>query len=315
MKKTILIFLLIFIFGMFAGCEPQPEKELDPNGYLKQMFGVAYSNADNGPPSQYLQSPSISSRPVEVVLKQEGEPAVFTTASRTFDLTYKSSFIFSLYNLTVHQYAINDTEGGLLYITDDGELYGITGDDDDIAMLNIAPNASSEEIIEALKSSLADLVDFENYPDMKGYYGDDRAPGEDFGLICFASRNLISGYQKDIIDIAVLRPGAVIAVWFRSLNYELTEQDIAAINSITPERENELIELRLRDVCNVREAELRSYEMIVPPIIAMQESSLYIYYTLGITAYENEYDHEYEFQDEVLIPLSLLSDNGTVDTN
>ena len=246
----------------------------------------------------------ISDKTVHTKERTVGEKTSFSTASRSYSLSYSESIFYPLKNRKVHKYLVDSSEDeGSVLLNEDGSLYAILRDD--IALIDISKTDTAETVQAALEPAIADLVDLSKYDEVEVQHSGNSVDGS-FGRYRFFFYDELQGYRGGYTTVMVYDDGRVGALWINDLLIDANKN----LPVIDKEKEEMMIQKRLQAIYNTDTTEYRSHTLFDMPSLCTYGNELCIYYRLNVTLYETDLSSETSgYTTELLIPVRLLTES------
>lgn len=268
--------------------------------YLSQIYEISDSTyAESETYKIYNHDFSLFTEPQRTYNNDVSKSASIDLAGQAIPLSYVESLYYPLRSRFVHEYSSDTQSDTLVYLNEDGSLYGAKGA---ITKLDIQKNDSKETVRTALELALSDLVDFSRY---QFTYCMRSTPesSSTFGLYIFMYYNMSDGYQTDYLKVGVRSNGDVGFIWIVDVLVNSTEET----GNISKVLEAELITAKLNAIYNTDETEYRGHEHRSDPSLVVYNNELYASYFLECDVYFKKSDRVRGEICYLIIPVSLLT--------
>ena len=292
MKKYIAVALIVVVVLTLAACS----NDEDVLSQIYEIGGDSLSGAED----DNLNHVNVVS---DIIIYSqefpEGTTISYDTGMIEYSLIYHETRYYPAREMTVHSYFVNGFGKSEFNLREDGSVFTILGDG--LRAIDIDIHASPEEVRALMEPVTSDLVDFSLYEhtDLDIY-----PFGEGFGRYEFRYYNMEQGYYTDIATVAVRENGNIANVVIENLPY-----DTSSIGIIDKEREAELIQKKLKSMCDSKTVEYQDYELRRVPRFKVYQNELCIYYSLDCNVYDLERETEDGFIAKLLIPVRLLTES------
>ena len=216
------------------------------------------------------------------------------------ELNYKNTVYYPDYNITLYQYLVDENSDNAVLIDKDGAVTTILYD---FAKVNVLKNATPEEVLPFAKEILGEYTDISKY-NFINTPADDSKNINGFGAYDFVFYNLIDGYQIEAARISIKDDGTVFG-----LSIINSGSNILTLN-IDKALENEMIELKTRDIYTTNTTEYISYKIDerFHPTVINRNDGIYVKYAVS-TQYKNTVTgaEKNSWLLYILIPLDLIT--------
>ena len=295
MKKYVAMVLVLVLILTATACS-------NNNHALSQIYEV-----DSGSLSgEYNHDMNVL--PFQIDSIQEdlvGKTMTFQTDTKTYSLIYDVTIFYPDSDLKVHKYKINGSEYGEICFKEDGSVYKFLDFDEQICILDIEPTDTAEMVHTALAPAISDFVDVSKYENWSVI----SSPGVDnmFGQYMFYYYNMVQGYYADQTFVIVEDDGRVRMIGIDDIDF-----DTSSIGTISKDRENELLQERIKSICSTSGLQYISYEIAdapCTPYFRYCGGELCIKYVISCKAYDADTEENTSFSSTLLIPVRLLTES------
>ena len=294
MKKYIAIVLISVIMVAITACG-----KIDDD--LSQIYEIGSGSL--GANTDDIQHANVITSPVDSIQEDlVGKTMTFSTKTKTYSLTYNVTTFYPHRDLKVHEYKIDVSDDGFIQFREDGSLFTIV--DNQICLLGIDKNDTSDTVRMLLEPAISDLIDLSKYEKVEVL---PRPSSDGFGSYIFCYYNTIQGYWSDTSTIFVSDDGRVSLIMNEDIHL-----DASAINTISKEREKELLQKKIQNMCDTAAIQYISHEILdgnSTPRFTLFNGEVCILYNFDCNAYNEEKEENASFSSKLLIPVRLLTED------
>ena len=291
---------------LFTACSPQhptPPTNQFSDEMLSQIQAIDLHNLSNHIlPSNIAEEIFVSDEAFLTSELPEGTSEKFETKLRYYDLSYMHTAFYPFDGGYVRYYKITNTDEGTIGLCGDGSLFACYRPP--ITPLNIARNASSETVLEELKSSISDLIDFSKYEDVEVFCNN--SDEEPFLAYTFHFSHRQQGYLVDYASVDILNDGTILRIW-RTPTLEDAEN---ICKEIDKELEEAIIQAKLKQIFDREtlkyQSHISNHDSAFDMYLISYNNEVCIAYTLDCVVYLLEEDCEVTIQTRLAVPVRLI---------
>lgn len=309
MKKMACLALTILILCCTAACSRvlnESDGKMNDE-YNEDVLSKIYEINDQILDAE-IENDSVNHRNVifpdiEVSYKKDvGEKTAIRVLEKSMNLIYQETEHHPIGDIELHKYCIEGVKNSRVLLREDGSIQEIVRGN--IAKLDISPKESPESVQRKLEVALGGMVDFSLYQ----HSNVEPALKSDgtYHSYSFSYYNEINGYTSDVLYLLVegKGDGTVRTLRYNNPLPQLTEQDL----QISKSHEDEILQIKLKDMYNVESADNISYEVVDSDIV-MYNGEGYIKYRVYTDVLRMNSDVKDGYVCDLLISLQLLTES------
>lgn len=289
MKKTIRILLLSLFSFILCSCGNVEKENFDVN----KIYEVDHKQYNEE--KEFNHKHLISGTPEILFDKNVQLEKNFIINGMELKLKYNRTLRYDIGNECLLEYFVDGDEEKVILLSDDGKIDSILYD---YTVLEISKTTNSDEVLELLKNELRKFVDISFYSNVT-VDETEYLSGTNYDYLFFNNEN---GYMTDFLRASVDVDGNVYAVKF----YNLKATDHLKVD-VDKEKEQQAIELKLKDIYNTEITQYKSYEEVFDPRIVIYEDQLYVEYFVAATYTHEQHGERSSYINTLLIPLEMIN--------
>lgn len=291
MKKFILFIFISIIIALTISCEKAKIEDQNLQYIYEMDTSEEYDVA-----SDKLNHKNVISNEITYAQDQNAEKTkkiVILDTEQT--VTYFQTLYQAGFDKTDQYVWGSKDKGEYIYLGEENSIEGITGT---FLELNISLNAESHVVQKALENALLPLIDLTHYQNVKSSVATYNNESQYYNYT-FYYYNTFNDYQIESVRVHVKGNGEVFALWINKNN--VNENNL----SISKEKENKLLSLKLQDMCNTKDTKYSSFNINNTPKFYKFDGEICIQYDITII-YMDTQNNELTSRRLIVIPVRLL---------
>lgn len=291
MKKFILFIFISIIIALTISCEKAKIEDQNLQYIYEMDTSEEYDVA-----SDKLNHKNVISNEITYAQDQNTEKTkkiVILDTEQT--VTYFQTLYQAGFDKTDQYVWGSKDKGEYIYLGEENSIEGITGT---FLELNISLNAESHVVQKALENALLPLIDLTHYQNVKSSVATYNNESQYYNYT-FYYYNTFNDYQIESVRVHVKGNGEVFALWINKNN--VNENNL----SISKEKENKLLSLKLQDMCNTKDTKYSSFNINNTPKFYKFDGEICIQYDITII-YMDTQNNELTSRRLIVIPVRLL---------
>lgn len=289
MKRFIALSMAILLAISLCSCSGNISKR-----DLKKIYVV-----EDGVPPWWKDATLISGEVKYSVDSSVPSEKVVKLGGVDHTLKYKDTMYYPVGQRTLHRYFVDGNEEQTVLIDDRGKVNSILYK---YTVLDITKETTANDILELLKVELAKNFDLSRYEHIE--ISKPAQESSEHGMYSYLFLDKENGYITEYLGAAVLRDGSVFGVQvYRTDTGELTLD-------INKKKEQQAIELKLKDIYNTDSYKYRSYKISSEPQVITYNDQVCIKYSVGVKYVDLQNEEIGELSSfllKILIPVEVIS--------
>lgn len=286
MKRFIVLSMAILLAISLCSCTGNiSEKD------LKRIYVV-----EDGAPSWWKDATLISNEVKYSVESSIPSEKVVKLGGVDHTLKYKDTLYYPVGQRTLHRYFVDGNEKQTVLIDGNGKVNDILYK---YTVLDITKTTAPNVILELLKSELGKTFDISRYKYVD--IPEQAQESEESWIYDYRFFNKENGYITEYLLASVSKDGSVFGVKTHNLNTSELNLDI------DKKKEQQAIELKLKDIYNTDSYKYRSYKVAFEPYVTTYNDQVCIEYSVGVRYSHSNKGETASFLHRILIPIEVIS--------
>lgn len=286
MKRFIVLSMAILLAISLCSCTGNISKK-----DLKKIYVV-----EDGAPSWWKDATLISDKvkcSVESSIAPEKEVKL---GGVDHTLKYKDTLYYPVGQRTLHRYFVDGNEEQTVLIDGNGKVNDILYK---YTVLDITKESTPNDVLELLKVELAKNFDLSRYEHVE--IPEQAQESKESWIYDYRFFNKENGYMTEYLLASVSDDGSVFGVRVHNLNTSELNLDI------DKKKEQQAIELKLKDIYNTDSYKYPSYEIAFEPHVTTYNDQVCIEYSVGVRYFHSNKGETASFLHRILIPIEVIS--------
>lgn len=289
MKRFIVLSMAILLAISLCSCTGNISKK-----DLKRIYVV-----EDGAPSWWKDATLISDKVKYSVESSIPSEKVVKLGGVDHTLKYKDTLYYPVGQRTLHRYFVDGNEEQTVLIDGNGKVNDILYK---YTVLDITKESTPNDVLELLKVELAKNFDLSRYEHVE--IPEQAQESEESWIYDYRFLNKENGYITEYLRASVSDDGSVFGVRVHNLNTSELNLDI------DKKKEQQAIELKLKDIYNTDSYKYRSYKVAFEPHVTTYNDQVCIEYSVAVKYVDSQNEEIGELSSfllRLLVPVEVIS--------